>query len=137
MRCKPDEHGAGMIPTENIYSIAAHVSADSTTDQMNTSDFNDADLSDELADDLAMLAEQLGDDANRLAELYPAQAPHFLPSVAALEQVTAQQDGLLKPMPVWMRWSAAAAVLVCALWGAAGVVDEQPMPLDFAPRGAV
>jgi len=140
MRFEPDDQCAGMIPAGDV-SFPSQAAADQTIREMNTIEF-----SDELPDDLGLLSEQLGDDANRLAELYPARAPHFLPSVSNLQQVAAklgseasrEHDALLRPMPAWMRWSAAAAVLVCALWGATGVVDNEPILVDFeSPRGKV
>jgi hypothetical protein len=132
-----------MIPADNVFSFQSQPTADRTIHEMNKVDFN-ADFPDaELPDDLAMLAEQLGDDADMLGELYPARVPQFLPSVSSLTNGIAgsgntdDQDSLLRPMPVWMRWSAAAAVLVCALWGTMAV-DDQPINIEFGPpRGKV
>jgi hypothetical protein len=105
---------------------------------------------DDLPDELTQLAEQLGNEADLMAGMYPARAPQFVPTVdmstveisserrtAAPGVPSASADRLLSPMPVWMRWSAAAAVLVCAVWGSLSTQDQTPV-YDFGtPRGHV
>src|SRR5215211_2114258 len=126
MPCKPDGSDRPIISVDASASLPVSDQTNCTIHEMNDNDFNS-----ELPDELSLLAEQLTSDAGMLSELYPARAPQFLPSIIAQEQAVAEQtcepqDVFLRPMPVWMRWSAAAAVLLCAVWSVMGYVDDQP-----------
>ena len=104
-------------------------------------------LAERLGSEVDLLAERLGSEADLLAEMYPARAPQFIPTVAisnnplhsdplsSTEPVSG--DRLLVPMPVWMRWTAAAAVLICAVWGTLGSQDGLPVHDFGTPRGSV
>jgi hypothetical protein len=151
MRCKPPGAGTDQVRADRISVLNASGGLAGSDVEAMMNQMNITDFSAELPDELALLAEQLGYDADLLAETYPARAPQFVPAIsissdtlgnpatagnpAAAEPIAA--DRLLTPMPVWMRWTAAAAVLVCAVWGTLGGEANAPIHEFGTPRGNI